>query len=84
MIVDTNDYIVVIAHDGVDEESGPLSLETFIKYASIENAMDHIKRLGNRYGECRIAKLVYLTEDEVNAIINRQDQEVGKDSTDVQ
>ena len=62
----TDKYIVCVEHDGVGKEDGPISWETYLDKADIKTAAVKALQLSNgkRYGRVRIARLVFLDEEE--------------------
>jgi len=46
------------------DENGPIIMETYTKFATKDGVDDLKNRFGNRYGKCRIAKLVFMDEGE--------------------
>lgn len=46
------------------DDGGPLVFEQYTRTATLENIKQRAKHLGANYGKCRIAKLVFIDEDE--------------------
>lgn len=46
-------------------DGGPMVWETYLKNASLDNIVKHCKAIGEKYGQCVVAKCVIMTEDEV-------------------
>lgn len=55
-------YVMVVANDDGRDPDGPLVFEQYTRKASKKDIENRIARMGDRYGKCRIAKLVF--EDE--------------------
>jgi len=58
-------YVVVAKNNLIDpihgkDENGEIIFETYTKDATLEKAKEKIKILNNRYGKCRIAKVIFL------------------------
>ena len=59
-------YVVCAERDGFnpdDSRNQPIAWETLLDRASLIETRRHQQKLGNRYGKTRIAKLVFLDED---------------------
>lgn len=46
------------------DDNGPVIMETYTKNATKEKLKEVKNRFGNKYGKCRIAKLVFIDEGE--------------------
>jgi hypothetical protein len=60
-------YVVVAERDTGDPNEmshGPIVFETFVETATRERAERRIKTLKGRFGECRVAKLVFVDDSE--------------------
>lgn len=59
-------YVVVAERDTFEPQpdNRPIVFEQYADKASLADAMAHQKRLGNRYGHTRIARLVFVEPDQ--------------------
>ena len=62
-------YVVVVENDaGIDsrhaDRGEPISWEHMLKHATLDAAIMVQHRIGNKYGATRIAKLVFLENEE--------------------
>lgn len=59
-------YVVICDNDGVNDLDGPLILETYIKFSSLEEAQKRLQLMEkyNRYGKCRLGKVELLNKTE--------------------
>jgi len=57
-------YVVCVERDTYNpgNDSHPISWETNLDCATLENAIKHRELLNGRYGEVKIAKLVYVDD----------------------
>jgi hypothetical protein len=55
-------YVVICDNDGTKykDPGGPLVLETYIKFSSLEHAKERANIMSKRHGLCRIAKVEIL------------------------
>jgi hypothetical protein len=57
-----NVYVVVCERDTADRNQinhGPIVLETLVLRATREKALERMKKFSGKFGECRIARLVF-------------------------
>lgn len=71
------DYFVIVTEHDTDmskfplhphEPMGPIVMETYLRSATSSEAISRKKQLGNKYGRCSIAKLVFLTNEEIQQL----------------
>jgi hypothetical protein len=76
-------YVVVSERDTGDPNQmnhGPMVFETFVPTATRERAERQIKNLKGKFGECRIAKLVFVDDPEVGGADDAQDTDTGNEA----
>lgn len=60
-------YVLVSEHDGGSRHAClAISFEQFMHSADLKSVKRFRKRLGDKYGATRIARLVFLTEEELS------------------
>lgn len=59
-------YAVICDNDGVNDPRGPLILETYIKFSSLQQAKERLEAMEKqgRYGKCRLGKVELLNKTE--------------------
>lgn len=69
-------FVIVTEHDTdmskfplhPHEPNGPILMETYLKSATLSESISRKNQLGNKYGRCSIAKLVFLTDEEIKQL----------------
>ncbi len=64
VVVAENDRPVRISGKEFIDDGGPLVFEQYTRTADLESIKKRKKQMERRYGKCRIAKLVFIDEDD--------------------
>jgi len=64
VVVADNDKEISISGTSFHDDGGKLIFETYVNKSSLDEAIARINMQGGRYGRCRIAKLVFIQEQD--------------------
>jgi hypothetical protein len=74
------DYFVIVTEHDCDQDrfpenkhasNGSIVMETYLKDAALFQAVKRKENAGNRYGKVAIAKLVFLSDEEIKNLMEQ-------------